>query len=212
VQQSCLDSIGESLKRNRENIAELKDKIDKNSSTCKNLASANQSYFVNTTSSVEKNGANILELNRKMQASISALKNTESSLRPEIQDITLKVTAVHELDACTTAPHCTCSCGKAKKSEKEDKPKEGCTNQRYDQNSHRDYPNKQDPQVSALLSMNNAIWKENQELRRELKLYQKSGGIWKQESPTTNLPANTNEEQRPNQPTNLSSKIWSASM
>jgi hypothetical protein len=102
-----------------------------------------------------------------METSISAHKSTENSLRQEIQNLSSKVMAVFEPD-----PLRTCKCAESLKKIMTEGHK----------SLYRDGSTQQDPQVSALLAMNNTLWLENQELKKDLKNYQELG-VAKQRDP-----------------------------
>jgi hypothetical protein len=143
------------------------DKLSRTSSACKNLSESHHARLLKTESSVERNFTNLAELNQKMETSILAHRSTENSLRQEIQNLSSKIKAAFGPD-----PPRTCTCAESLKKIMTEGHK----------NSYRDGSTQQDPQVSVLLAMNNTLWLENQELKKDLKNYQELG-VAKQRDP-----------------------------
>ena len=71
VHQSCLDNILESLEKNREHLAGLKETIGVTSSTSKKQLESHRSDLNNVMTSIEDNCSNISKLNEDMSHDIS---------------------------------------------------------------------------------------------------------------------------------------------
>ena len=124
VQQSCLDSIGESLEKHSVHLAMLKDKLGVTSSACKNLSEEHKFDIDGVIASVDSNSTNISKLNENMKASTLAIESLERSLHQEIRDLASKMRADRQKTF-----ECSCKCMKKCRSQENNLTSQmGCRN------------------------------------------------------------------------------------